>query len=116
MLKPKPNEGMFFDWAIASELGKFDVFILLSTQGQYVNILRQNKLCKIKSMLIGWNSTCRNSSGEDSRWKTDKILIEYASVYCPLERILNMPNGKHPIVEIMFEKFFSMYPLKQLCG
>jgi len=126
ILNPKPNDGIFADWVIARELGKFDIFILLSTQGQYVNILRQTKLCEIKSMLIGWDSTCRNSSGETSRWKTDKILVGYASAYCPLERMLNLPNGKHPLVEIMFEKFFSpgfrqpesfpKYPLGQLCG
>jgi hypothetical protein len=124
MAKPKPNEGMLADWIIANELRKFDIFILLSTQGQYANILRQTKQCKIPSMLIGWDSFCRNSTGENSHWKTDRILIKYANVYCPLEKMLNLPNEKHPLVDIMFEKFFSFrkpvayprYPLNQLCG
>jgi len=124
MAKPTPNEGMFADWVIANELRNFDIFILFSTQGQYVNILRQTNQCKILSMLIGWNSSCRNSTGENSRWKTDKALIKYASVYCPLERMLNLPNEKHPLADIMFEKIFNLrqpgacprYPLNQLCG
>jgi hypothetical protein len=124
MAKPRPNEGMFADWAIANELRKFDVFVLFSTQGQYANILRQAKQCKIHSMLIGWNSSCRNSAGENSHWKTDKALIKYANVYCPLERMLNLPDKKHPLADIMFEKSSSLqqpgacprYPLNQLCG
>ena len=124
MAKPMPNKNMFADWVVANELRKFDIFILFSTQGQYANILQQAKQCKIPSMLIGWNSSCRNSTGENSRWKTDRALIKYANVYCPLERMLNLPNKKHPLADIMFEKFSNLqqlgayprYPLSQLCG
>ncbi len=106
-LNPKPNENIFSDWVIANELRKYDIFVLLSTQGQYANILRQTALCKIPSILIGWNSLCRNSAGENSQWKTDKILIGYANAYCPLEKTLNQPNNKHMFADIMFERFFS---------
>jgi len=126
VLDPKPNENIFSDWIIANELRKYDIFILLSTQGQYANILRQTMLCKIPSILIGWNSPCRNSSGESSRWKTDKNLIGYASAYCPLEKTLEQTNSKHSFADIMFEKFFTSgfqpfvsspkYPLSQRCG
>jgi len=124
MAKPKPNEGMFADWVVANELRKFDIFVLFSTQGQYASILQQTKQSNIPSMLIGWNSSCKNSAGEDSRWKTDKALIKYAKVYCPLERMLNLPNKKHPLADTMFEKSSSLpqpgayprYPLNQLCG
>jgi hypothetical protein len=120
----KPNNGILADWVVANELRKFDIFILFSTQGQYASILRQAKQCKIPSMLIGWDSFCRNSAGENSRWKTDKNLIKYANVYCPLERTLNLTSEKHPLVDVMFEKFFNFrqpvvypkYPLNQLCG
>jgi len=114
--KPKPNEGMFADWVIANELRKYDIFVLFSTQGQYANILWQTKQCKIPSMLIGWNSSCRNSTGENSQWKTDKSLIKYASIYCPLERLLNLPSRKHPLVDSMFVASCPKYPLTQLCG
>jgi hypothetical protein len=114
----KPNGSIFTDWIISKKFREFDIFVLLSTQGQYVNILRQNKQCKIPSVLIGWDSTCKNSLGQDSHWKTDKNLIEHASVYCPLERTLNMPeNEPHPLAGIMFEKLFSpRYPLNQRYG
>jgi hypothetical protein len=110
ILEPKPNENLFTDLVVATQLKKIDIFILLSTQGQHVNILRQMKHCHIPSILIGWNASCKNSSGEDSRWKTDRVLCEFASTYCPLERILNMPDGEHPLVDIMFERFFDYRP------
>jgi hypothetical protein len=124
MAKPKPNECMFTDWVVANELRRFDVFALFSTQGQYANILQQTKQCKITSILIGWNSSCRNSTSEYSRWKTDKALIKYANVYCPLERMLNLPKDKHPLADVMFENILNLqrpgacprYPLNQLCG
>jgi len=114
--KPKPNEGIFADWVIASELKKYDIFVLFSTQGQYANLLRQTKQSKIPSMLIGWSSPCRTSTGETSYWKTDKSLIRYASIYCPLERMLNLPSEKHPLVDAMFVASCPKYPLSQLCG
>jgi len=116
MLNPKPNKSIFMDWVIASGFKKFDIFVLLSTQGQYANILRQTKQCKINSMLIGWESVCRNSSGENSRWKTDKTLAGYANVYCPLEKTLDLPSGAYPLAEVMFERIFPRSPLSQLCG
>jgi len=124
MAKPKPNEGMFADWVVANELRKFDIFVLFTTQGQYASILQQAKQCNIQSMLIGWSSSCKNSAGEASRWKTDRALIKYATVYCPLDRVLNLPDRKHPLADIMFEKASSLrqpgsyprYPLNQLCG
>jgi len=106
-LKPRPNENIFSDWIIANELRKYDIFVLLSTQGQYVNVLRQTTRCKIPSILIGWDSVCRNSAGESSQWKTDKVLIGYASAYCPLDRTLNQCSNEHPFADIMFEKFFN---------
>jgi len=126
VLSPKPNENIFSDWMIASELRKYDIFALLSTQGQYASILRQTRLCEIPSILIGWDSVCRNSAGESSLWKTDKTLIGYANAFCPLDKTLNQSGSKHPFVDIMFEKFFSSgfrpfassprYPLSQQCG
>jgi len=114
--RSKPNGGMFADWVIANELRKYDIFVLFSTQGQYANILWQTKQCKIPSMLIGWESSCRNSTGEISYWKTDKSLIKYASIYCPLERMLNLPSRKHPLADAMFVASCPRYPLNQLCG
>ncbi|MDR2999886.1 MAG: hypothetical protein LBU89_01365 [Fibromonadaceae bacterium] len=111
ILNPRPNESLFSDWMIAYELQKYDVFVLLSTQGQHAGILRQAKLCNVPSMLIGWESICKNSSGEQSRWKTDKTLVGYANAYCPLEKMLNH-NNKHPFANFMFERFnFSSQPL-----
>jgi hypothetical protein len=111
------SENIFAEWIIARALRTFDIFVLLSTQGQYANIFRQTKMCRIPSMLIGWESHCKNSAGGDSQWKTDKRLIENASSYCPLERILNQPvRKKLPLVEIMFEKFFPRYPSAPQCG
>ncbi len=104
---PRPNRSIFYDWIISKNFKKFDIFALLTTQGQYANIFRQNKQRKIPSILIGWDSICQNSFGASSWWKTDKTLIEHASVYCPLERTLNMHNDEHPLTGIMFESLFS---------
>jgi hypothetical protein len=102
---------IFAEWTVARTLRRFDIFVLLSTQGQHANIFRQTKICRIPSMLIGWESRCKNSAGINSLWKTDKRLIENASNYCPLEKILNQSNSKkQPLVEIMFEQFFPKYP------
>jgi hypothetical protein len=111
------NENIFAEWVIARELRKFDIFILLSTQKKYADIFRQTKICRIPSMLIGWESRCKNSAGRDSKWKTDQHLIENASCYCPLDRILNQSNSKKmPLVEIMFETFFPRYLSAPRCG
>jgi hypothetical protein len=105
------SENIFAEWIIARELRKFDMFVLLSTQRQYANIFRQTKICRINSMLIGWESHCKNSAGGSSHWKTDRRLIENAGNYCPLDRILNKSNSKKlPLVEIMFEQFSPKYP------
>jgi hypothetical protein len=114
ILKPKPNKNIFADWVIAKTLRKYDIFILLTTQGQYTDIFRQAKKYKIESLLIGWDSPCKNSMGRDSRWKTDKNLIGYANVYCPLEKTLN--RSECPFADIMFEKFYPNYPLNLLYG
>jgi len=117
MINPKPNENIYSDWLIASQIRKYDVFALLSTQGQYSCLMRQNKLCEIPTILIGWDGACINSTGQPSLWKTDKTLIECANAYCPLERVLNMPNSKHPFVDIMFERLsFPRYPLNRRYG
>ena len=115
---PRLNRGIFYDWIISKNFRKFDIFALLTTQGQYANIFRQNRERKIPSILIGWDSICKNSFGASSWWKTDKTLIECASVYCPLERTLNLPNNdEHPLAGIMFENLFSpRYPLDQRFG
>jgi hypothetical protein len=99
---PEPNKDILTDWLVASALRRYDVFVLLTTQGQYANIFKQTK----PSVLIGWDSVCKNSAGMDSNWKTDKISIGHASVYCPLEKVL---NNKHPLANIMFEKFYSKF-------
>ena len=106
-LKPRPNKNIFTDWIIARELKNYDIFTLLTTQGQYANIFRQIKRSNVKSILIGWDSNCKNSSGKNSLWKTDKTLMGYASIYCPLEKILNQTSGSHSFSDIMFEKFYS---------
>jgi hypothetical protein len=113
-LKPKPNKNIFTDWVIAKALRKYDIFILLTTQGQYASIFRQAKRCKIESLLIGWDSPCKNSGGRDSKWKTDKNLIGYASTYCPLEKTLN--RSECIFADIMFEKFCPSYPSNLLYG
>jgi len=113
----RPNRGIFYDWIISKNFKKFDIFALLTTQGQYANIFRQNRQRKIPSILIGWDSICKNSFGASSFWKTDKALIECASVYCPLERTLNLPNDEHPLAGVMFESLSSpRYPLNQRYG
>jgi hypothetical protein len=124
-LGSRPNEMLFADSMLAMQLKQFDIFVLLSTQGQHANILQRIKACQIPSVLVGWNAICKNSSGEDSQWKTDKMLRKYASIYCKLEETLNMPKGKLPFADTMFEKFFShycppefspRYLLNQRCG
>jgi len=114
ILEPKPNKNIFADWTIARAFRKYDIFILLTTQGQYANILKQAKRCKIQSLLIGWDSPCRNSTGRDSHWKTDKKLIGYANIYCPLEKTLNQRESV--FADVMFEKFCPSYPLNLLYG
>jgi hypothetical protein len=104
-----PNEALFADSMLAMQLNKFDIFILLSTQGQHANILQRIKACQIPSVLLGWNAVCKNSSGTDSKWKTDKVLCKHASIYCQLEKTLNLPKGELPLADTMFEKFFSYY-------
>jgi len=117
VLNPKPNENIYSDWLIATQLRKYDAFALFSTQGQYSYLLQQTRKCEVPIVLIGWDGACINSSGEDSWWKTDKTLIEYANAYCPLERILNQSNNKHPFVDLMFEKLSCpRYPLNRRCG
>ncbi|MDR0517969.1 MAG: NYN domain-containing protein [Fibromonadaceae bacterium] len=120
-----PNEKLLADTMLAVQLRKIDIFILLSTQGQHANALRQMKNCQIPTILLGWNASCKNSSGEDRLWKTDRILYESASAYCPLEKMLDLPKGKDPFTDIMFEKFFNFccqpefspkYPLNLRCG
>jgi len=101
-LNPKPNENLFMDSVVAAKQNRVDIFILLSTQGQYACILKQMKNCGIPSVLVCWNSICKNSYGNSSFWRTDSALRNSANVCCPLEKILNLPNGKHPIVESMF--------------
>jgi len=113
-LEPKPNNNIFTDWLIARALRKYDIFILLTTQGQYRNIFRHAKKCKTQSLLIGWDSPCKNSTGIDSRWKTDKKLIGYAGVYCPLEKTLN--QSESVFASVMFEKFCPKYPSNLLYG
>jgi len=111
------SRNIFAEWIMARELRKFDIFVLLSTQGEYVDIFRHAKLCNIPSMLIGWESCCRNSAGENSKWKTHKGLVENASYYSPLEKMLNRSNSKaQSLPEIMFETFFPKYPSKIQCG
>jgi len=104
-LKPKPNKNIFTDWIIARTLKKYDIFILLTTQGQYASIFKQ---CKMKNILIGWESPCKNSIGEDSHWKTDRDLIKHANIYCPLEKMLN--RSECPFADAMFERFYPNYP------
>jgi hypothetical protein len=113
-LEPKPNRNILTDWIIAKALRKYDIFILLTTQGEYANIFKQTKQCKIESLLIGWDSLCKNSEGIDSRWKTDKSLIGYAGIYCPLEKILN--QNENAFADVMFEKFCPSYPSNLLYG
>jgi hypothetical protein len=113
-LKPRPNKDIFTDWIIAKTLRKYDIFILLTTQGQYASIFKQTRQCKIENMLIGWDSLCKNSTGEDSKWKTDKTLIGYAGIYCPLEKMLN--RDEFAFADIMFEKFCPSYPSNLLYG
>jgi len=113
-LEPKPNNNIFTDWIIAKALRKYDIFILLTTQGQYANIFKQAKKCKTQSLLIGWDSPCKNSMGKDSRWKTDKKLIGYASIYCPMEKTLN--QNESVFADVMFEKFCPSYPSNLLYG
>ncbi|MCL2282970.1 MAG: hypothetical protein FWC26_06600 [Fibromonadales bacterium] len=116
-IHPRPNESVYSDWLIASQLKKYDAFALFSTQGQYSNLLRKTMKCKIPVILIGWNGPCTNSSGIRSEWKTDKSLIECADVYCPLEKILNSSNRRNPIADVMFERIFCpSYLLSQRCG
>ncbi|MDR2579826.1 MAG: hypothetical protein LBC85_02390 [Fibromonadaceae bacterium] len=124
-LEPRPNENLFADSLVATQLKKIDLFILLSTQGQHANILQQMRHCKIPNILVGWEAICRNSRGAFSKWKTDRILCGFANAYSPLERILDLPSGKHPLTETMFENFFSLYrppafspsyPLNLRCG
>ncbi|MCL2100652.1 MAG: hypothetical protein FWH22_02925 [Fibromonadales bacterium] len=113
-INPKPNENLFSDWVVANELRKYDVFVLLSTQGQHAGILRQARLCNVPSILIGWESACRNSFGERSRWKTDKTLVGYANAYCALEKTLNRPRRKNPFTDIMFENFNFCIPASRV--
>jgi len=116
-INPKPNENIYSDWLIAKQLRKYNAFALFSTQGQYLHLLRQTKRCEIPIVLIGWDGACINSSGQPSVWKTDKDLIGCANAYCPLERILNLPDSKHPFVDIMFERLSCpRYPLSQRYG
>jgi hypothetical protein len=105
----RPNETLFADSMLAMQLKKFDIFVLLSTQGQHANVLQQMKANQIPSVLVGWNAICKNSSGTDSQWKTDKLLCKYASAYSQLEKTLDLPIGEHPFADTMFEKFFSHY-------
>ena len=121
----RPNETLFADSMLAMQLKKFDIFILLSTQGQHAKILQQINASQVPSILLGWNAVCKNSSGMDSKWKTDKLLRKNASVYCQLEKTLNLPKGKNPLADNMFENFFShycqpefspRYPSGQRCG
>jgi len=107
-LKPCPNNDIFNDWLIAMELRKYDIFVLLTTQGQYAGIFRQAKRHGIKTLLIGWDSICMNSKGANGLWKTDKDLIGYANIYCPLEKMLNRSDC--PFADAMFEKFYPSYP------
>jgi len=113
-LKPRPNPNIFPDWLIAMELRKYDIFILLTTQGQFSGAFRITKRYEIKTMLIGWDSPCMNSTGWDTRWKTDKDLIGYANIYCPLEKMLNRSDC--PFADAMFEKFYPNYPSSLLYG
>jgi hypothetical protein len=114
--KPEPNKNIFIDWVIASALRKYDIFILLTTQGQYASILKLTKRSNVKSILLGWDSFCKNSAGNDSLWKTDKALIKYANIYCPLERMLSQANYRHSFADIMFEKFYPSYLSNSLPG
>jgi hypothetical protein len=111
----KPNDKIFMDSLLAMRKN-IDLFVLLSTQGEHASILRRFKNSCIKSILIGWNATCTNSYGESRCWKTDAYLINNANIYCPLDRVLNKPNGKHPLVEIMFERSSPRYPSDLQCG
>jgi hypothetical protein len=88
VLAPKPNENMFADLIVATQRKKMDIFILLSTQREHVDILKQMKNNQIPSMLIGWESRCKNSQGEKRHWKTDRTLCDFANVYCPLHRVV----------------------------
>ncbi|MCL2208113.1 MAG: hypothetical protein FWB90_08505 [Fibromonadales bacterium] len=113
----KPNENIYAEWLIAKQIRKYDVFAIFTTQGQYLRLLQQTMLCEVPTILIGWDGACVNSSGEASFWKTDKALIGNASTYCPLERILNLPNAGHPFTDIMFERISCpKYPLNQRYG
>jgi len=113
-LKPHPNNNIFPDWLIAMELRKYDIFVLLTTQGQYAGTFRITKRHGIKTLLIGWDSPCMNSTGWDTCWKTDKNLIGYANIYCPLEKMLN--RSECVFADAMFEKFYPSYPSSLLYG
>ena len=114
---PRPNESIYSDWLIAKQLRKYDAFAILTTQGQYTHLLRQNLMCEVPTILIGWEAACVNSSGEPSWWKTDKALINYASTFCPLDRILNKPDTGHPFADLMFERVsLPRYPLNRRYG
>jgi len=112
----KPNENIFMDSMLAMQLKHFDFFILLSTQGDYANLLRSFRNSRITSILVGWDAHCTNSYGENRCWRTDKILLNNANVYCPLDKMLNLPNSKNPLVEIMFEISSPNCPLNSRCG
>jgi hypothetical protein len=112
----KPNENIFMDSMLAMQLKHFDFFILLSTQGDYAKLLRSFKNSRIVSILVGWDAHCTNSYGENRCWRTDKVLLNNASVYCPLDKMLNLPNSKNPLVEIMFEISSPNCPLNSRCG
>lgn len=111
-----PNCNILPDWQAAKTVKNYDIFAIFTTQGQYVSLLRQTRQFEIPSILIGWDSICRNSNGERRRWQTDKALIDYASVYCPMEKVLNRPDKRIFFSDAMFEKSLPSYPLNLQCG
>ena len=79
--------------------------VLVSTQGQFSNLLTQLKNLNIPTISLGWDFEYP-SSGYTAKWHTDLQIKEKSVHYVPMEKVMEntMDNIDGVIINRMFLK------------
>lgn len=98
----KPNMSLLEDAVVFSAYHRLNAVVLFSTQGQFSSLPERIKIHNVPLLLLGWNFSYPKEA-QWIHWRTDMRLMENATYYVAMDRIVSDLDVRDPLRTGIFQ-------------
>jgi cold shock CspA family protein len=82
---------------------RFDVLALIACDGDFVPLARKLNTLDTRVMLLGWNFSFTDNSGNLRETRTSQLLLSEATYPLRMDQIIDAsPDGSDPVIDALF--------------